>query len=69
VSQLPDRYRRVVDDLRRRYLVTYTSSNYARDGAWREVTIETTRPGVVIRSVGGYNAPGRSRVTAAAQQD
>jgi VWFA-related protein len=69
VSQLPDRYRRVVDDLRRRYLVTYTSSNYARDGAWREVTIETARPGIVIRSVGGYNAPGRSRVTAAAQQD
>lgn len=70
VSQLPDRYRRVVDDLRRRYLVTYTSTNSTRDGAWRDVAIETARPGVVIRSAGGYTAPGRARPsTAAPQQD
>jgi VWFA-related protein len=69
VSQLPDRYRRVVDDLRRRYLVTYTSTNNARDGGWRDVTIETPRPGVVIRSVGGYTAPGPNRPTTAAPQE
>lgn len=60
-SQLADRYRRVVDDLRRRYLITYTSTNSTRDGAWREVRITTARPDVVVRSVGGYNAPGRAR--------
>ncbi|MCC7032023.1 MAG: VWA domain-containing protein [Acidobacteria bacterium] len=61
VSQLADRYRRVVDDLRRRYLITYTSTNSTRDGAWREVQITTSRPGLVVRSVGGYNAPGRAK--------
>jgi VWFA-related protein len=69
VSQLPDRYRRVVDDLRRRYLVTYTSTNNTRDGAWRDVAIETARPGVVIRSAGGYTAPERVHPTTVAQQD
>lgn len=61
VSQLPDRYRRVVDDLRRRYLVTYTSANSTRDGAWRDVEIGTTRTDVIIRGPGGYAAPGRAR--------
>jgi Ca-activated chloride channel family protein len=60
VSQLPDRYRRVVDDLRRRFLVTYTSTNGRRDGSWRKVEISTPRPNVVIRGAGGYAAPGRT---------
>jgi len=60
VTQLPDRYRRVVDDLRRRFLVTYTSTNGKRDGSWRTVEITTARPDLVIRSAGGYAAPGRS---------
>ncbi len=68
VAQLPDHYRRVVDDLRRRYLVTYTSTNSTRNGAWRDVAIETARPGVVIRSVGGYNAPGKVRPTTQPQE-
>jgi hypothetical protein len=67
VTQLADRYRRVVDDLRRRYLVTYTSTNSTRDGAWRNVEITTGRADMVIRSAGGYTAPGRARP--AAQQE
>jgi Ca-activated chloride channel family protein len=61
VSQLADRFRRVVDDLRRRYLITYTSTNSTRDGNWRSVDITTARPDLVFRSVGGYTAPGRAR--------
>ena len=57
VAALPDEYRRVVDDLRRRYVVTYTSTNAARDGNWRAVRIVARRPGFVIRSRGGYTAP------------
>lgn len=68
VSQLPDRYRQVVDDLRRRYLITYTSTNSTRDGSWREVEITTARQDVVIRSAGGYTAPGRVRSTAHQEQ-
>ena len=59
ISQLERDYRRVLEDLRRRYLVTYTSTNSKRDGGWRAVAITPTRPGFVIRSRGGYTAPSR----------
>lgn len=68
VSQLADRYRRVVDDLRRRYIITYTSTNGRRDGSWRTVDITTRRGDLVIRSVGGYWAPGRSRASGAVER-
>ena len=57
VAALPAEYRRVVDDLRRRYVLTYTSTNDARDGAWRAITIASRKPGFVIRSRRGYTAP------------
>lgn len=60
-SQLADYYRRVVDDLRRRYILTYTSTNSRRDGGWREVEITSPREGLVIRSAGGYAAPASAR--------
>ncbi|MDH4065199.1 MAG: VWA domain-containing protein [Acidobacteriota bacterium] len=68
VSQLADRYRRVVDDLRRRYIITYTSTNGHRDGSWRTVDISTPRGDLVIRSVGGYWAPGRATAPAPGQE-
>ncbi len=61
VRALADEYRRVIDDLRRRYVVTYTSTNRARDGAWRSVLINATKAGVIVRSRPGYHAPGVSR--------
>ena len=56
-TALEGEFRRVVDDLRRRYLLVYTSTNSVRDGAWREVRLSTTTPGVTIRSAGGFHAP------------
>ena len=57
VSELPVQYRRVVDDLRRRYVVGYTSSHIQHDGAWREVEIRVKRlPNASVRSTGGYFA-------------
>ena len=41
VSQLPAEYRRVVDDLRRRYVLGYTSTHIQRDGSWREGEIRS----------------------------
>jgi Mg-chelatase subunit ChlD len=41
VSELAAQYRRVVDDLRRRYVVGYTSSHIQHDGEWRDVEIRT----------------------------
>ena len=58
VTELPAQYQRVVDDLRRRYVVGYTSSHIQHDGSWRDVEIRIKdRPAAAIRSAGGYTAP------------
>ena len=57
VSSLRADYARIVEALRRRYLVGYTSTNAARDGGWRAVQIETREPETTVRSRGGYFAP------------
>lgn len=56
-SALEREFGRVIDDLRRRYVVAYTSTNSARDGAWRTVRLTTTVPGVTIRAADGFHAP------------
>ena len=40
VSMLAADYKRVVEDLRRRYIVGYTSTNSTRDGKWRNVELK-----------------------------
>lgn len=60
VWHLNDEFQRVVEDLRRRYLVGYTSTNGAHDGTWRKVEIRLkSAPDVTVRSAGGYTAPER----------
>jgi Ca-activated chloride channel family protein len=57
VEELPDEYARIIEDLRRRYIVSYTSTNGARKGAWRAVDIRSSLPAVTVRSRGGYFEP------------
>jgi len=57
VSTLDAEYRRILENLRRRYVISYTSTNSTHDGAWREVEIRTGLEGIVIESQGGYFAP------------
>jgi VWFA-related protein len=60
VSQLGAEFLRVVEDLRRRYVVGYTSSHGERNGHWRTVEIRLkSSPELVVRSTGGYSAPDR----------
>jgi len=60
VSDLPAEYRRVVDDLRRRYVVGFTSSHIQRDGSWRNVEVRVkSAPNARILSPGGYFAPAK----------
>ena len=60
VSELGNEFQRVVEDLRRRYVVGYTSTNGERNGQWRNVSISLkSAPQVTVRSAGGYNAPER----------
>jgi VWFA-related protein len=57
VSELSEHYQRIVDDLHRRYMLAYTSTNAERNGAWRAVGIKTVDPALKVRSPGGYFAP------------
>jgi VWFA-related protein len=57
VSSLEANYRRILENLRQRYIISYTSTNSTRDGAWRTVEIRSKREGVIVESKGGYFAP------------
>jgi VWFA-related protein len=57
VSTLGAEYRRILENLRRRYILSYTSTNFERDGAWRKVEIHSKREGVIVQTRGGYFAP------------
>ena len=59
VASLTAEFQRVLEDLRRRYVISYTSTNPTRDGKWRTVEITSRREGIVIESKGGYFAPGK----------
>jgi len=57
VSELDDQYRNVIENLRRRYVLSYTSSNSTHDGTWRTVEIRSRVDGLRIATRGGYFAP------------
>jgi len=57
VTTLAASYHKIVDELRRRYVITYESTNNKRDGQWRKLDIRTQDGAVTIRSRGGYYAP------------
>jgi hypothetical protein len=59
VTELESEYLRLVENLRRRWIVSYTSTDFTRDGGWRQVEIRTRDSNSVIRSRGGYFAPER----------
>jgi VWFA-related protein len=57
VTTLATNYHKILDELRRRYVVGYESTNRLRDGKWRKVQMRTRERGVTIRSRDGYYAP------------
>ena len=59
VEALSGEYARIVENLRRQYVIGYTSTNSRRDGGWRAVSVTSRRAGVRIASRGGYFAPPR----------
>jgi Ca-activated chloride channel homolog len=58
-SQLEQQYTRIVENLRRRYVISYTSTNARRDGQWRHVELSSRVPDTTLRTKGGYAAPER----------
>ena len=62
VQDLPGEYRRVIDDLRRRYVLGYTSTHIQRDGSWRKVEIHIKcAPNATIRTSWRLLRPGEVR--------
>jgi hypothetical protein len=58
-SALAEQYQRIVENLRRRFALSYTSRNGSRDGAWRKVEIRVRASNLLVSSAGGYFAPAR----------
>jgi len=59
VSLLEATYRRVVENLRRRFVLSYTSTNSTHDGEWRNVEIRSRGRDLTVATLGGYFAPDR----------
>jgi Ca-activated chloride channel family protein len=57
VTTLAGDYARIVENLRRRFVLSYSSTNAARDGAWRKVEIRLRSSNALLPSAGGYFAP------------
>jgi VWFA-related protein len=58
-AELEQHFRRIVENLRRRYVISYTSTNAKRDGGWRHVELSSRVPDTTLRTRGGYAAPER----------
>lgn len=58
-SALAEQYQRIVEALRRRFALSYSSTNEKRDGAWRKVEIRVRSSNLVVSSAGGYFAPAK----------
>ena len=59
VTLLEAQYRRVVENLRRRYVLSYTSTNSNHNGEWRNVEIRSRGGDLNVATLGGYFAPER----------
>ena len=57
VAELSATFARIVENLRQRYVVSYSSSNSDRNGEWRTVEIRPREPGLVVTATEGYFAP------------
>ena len=57
-GQLSGIYRQIAADLKAQYALAYVSSNPARDGTWRSITVRTRNPGLDVEARSGYYAPG-----------
>jgi VWFA-related protein len=57
VGSLETQYRRVVENLRRRFVLSYTSTNSNHNGEWRNVEIRSRGRRLLVATLGGYFAP------------
>lgn len=56
-DKLEEAFTGIVDELRNQYTLTYYPTNQKRDGRWRKLSVDVSRPGLMIRTRKGYWAP------------
>jgi Ca-activated chloride channel family protein len=59
VDDLNGVYSAIADELASQYTLGYTSKNNKRDGAWRRIVVQVTKPNVTPRTKKGYYAATR----------
>jgi hypothetical protein len=57
VAELSTQFARIIENLRQRYVVSYSSTNSDRNGEWRTVEIRPREPGLTVTATEGYFAP------------
>jgi Ca-activated chloride channel homolog len=57
IDDLNGVYTQIADELGSQYTLGYTSANPRRDGAWRRIVVQVSRPNVTPRTKKGYYAP------------
>src|SRR5262245_22491469 len=57
IKQLPAVYGQIADELANQYTLAYVSKNSKRDGAWRRITVQINRGGMMARTKAGYFGP------------
>jgi Ca-activated chloride channel homolog len=57
IDDLEGVYSQIADELASQYTLGYTSANPRRDGAWRRVVVQLSRPNITPRTKKGYYAP------------
>jgi Ca-activated chloride channel family protein len=59
IADLSAVYGQIADELSSQYSIGYVSNNPRRDGAWRPIIVQVSRPSVTSRTKRGYYAPTR----------
>src|SRR5262249_15768212 len=57
IEDLNGVYGQIADELSSQYTIGYTSKNQLRNGAWRRLVVQVSRPNGVPRAKKGYYAP------------
>jgi VWFA-related protein len=57
IDDLAGVYAQIADELASQYTIGYTSTNTKRDGAWRRLAVQVSRPNITPRTKGGYYGP------------
>ena len=59
IDDLSSVYGQIADELASQFSVGYVSNNTRRDGTWRPIVVQVSKPDLTVRTKRGYFAPNR----------